>query len=160
MFPLLPNIKNGLAAFLRQSKATRTDRLWLRWSLLSLIVLTCTMLLFLTGMFEQPDIAQLHILCGNPFFLEAEAAQISLLSPASTFGLCIPLTFYLGLVLLRQRRLATRTHIAFLAAVAAALPGILCVLWGGVLYVSPFLFCIISCWLLVIAIPFFRRTHP
>lgn len=160
MTPLIRKTKSGLAALLRQSQATRADHLWLRWGLLCLAVLACTMALLLAGLFEGPDVAQLHLLCGNPFFLEAEAAQLSLLSPAATFGLCIPLTFYLGLVLLRQRHFGSRTQITFLAAVAAALPGLLCVLWGSVLYVSPFLFCILACWLLVVLIPFFRRARP
>lgn len=133
--------------------------LWLRWGLLCFLVLATAMALFLTGSFEQADLTQLRILCGNPFFLEAEAAQVSLLSPAQTYGICILLTFYFSMALLRQRRFGARTQITFLALVAFGLPGLLCVMWGGVLYVAPILFCLSLSWLLVTLIPFFRRSR-
>lgn len=143
----------------KKTARNRADMLWLRWAVLSVIVLLAVMLLLLGGHFEVADDAQLRLLCGNPFYLEAEATQNPALSPVEMFALCVGVTLYLGIVLLRQRRFVPRTQIALMAAVAAAMPGLLCVLWDCVFYVAPLLFCVISCWLLVIVVPFFRRSR-
>lgn len=137
----------------------RADMLWLRWAVLSVVVLLAVMLLLLGGYFEGVDDAQLRLLCGTPFYLEAEATQNPALSPVQMFGLCVGVTLYLGIVLLRQRRFVPRTQIALMAAVAAAMPGLLCVLWDCVFYAAPLLFCVIFTWLLVMVIPFFRRSR-
>jgi len=153
------SLKTRFAAMLRQARATRGDMLWLRWGALCAIVLAATLALMACGSFAPLDEKQLQLLLGRPFFLEATAAQVTLLSQAETFWLCIPVTLYLALALLLQRRFYARTQIAFMAMAAAALPGLLCVLWDGVLYVSPILFNILATWLLTVAVPFFRRAR-
>lgn len=137
----------------------RADMLLLRWGVLSVVVLLVAMLLLLTGCFECVDEAQLRLLCGNPFYLEAEATQYMALSPAGMFGWCVAVTLYLSIVLLLRRRLAERVQIALMAAVAVALPGLLCVLWDCVFYVAPLLFCVVFTWVLVVTVPFFRRSR-
>ncbi|MBR3926388.1 MAG: hypothetical protein IKJ58_06470 [Akkermansia sp.] len=136
-----------------------TDMLWLRWGLLSVSVLLVTMGLMLAGCFEPINDAQLKLLCGNPFYLEAEAAQCSALGLAGTFGLCIAVTLYLSVVLLRVPGVVGRLQIAFLALVALGLPGMLCVLWDCVFYVAPMLFSVCLVWLLTAVVPFFRSAH-
>lgn len=133
--------------------------LWLRWGLLSVSVLLVTMGLMLAGCFEPLNDAQLKLLCGNPFYLEAEGAQCSALGLAGTFGLCIVVTLYLSVVLLRVPGFVGRLQIAFLALVALGLPGLLCVLWDCVFYVAPLLFSVCLMWLLTSVIPFFRAAH-
>lgn len=137
----------------------RADMLLLRWGVLSVVVLLVTMLLLLNGCFECVDEAHLRLLCGNPFYLEAEATQHMALSPAGMFGWCVAVTLYLSIVLLLRRRMAERVQIALMAAVAVTLPGLLCVLWDCVFYVASLLFCVIFTWALVVAIPFFRRSR-
>ncbi len=141
------------------TQRSETDMLWLRWGLLSVAVLLVTMGLMLAGCFEPLDDAQLKLLCGNPFYLEAEGAQCSALGLAGTFGLCIAVTLYLSVVLLRVPSFAGRLQIAFLALVALGLPGMLCVLWDCVFYVAPLLFSVCLLWLLTAIIPFFRVSH-
>lgn len=135
------------------------DALLLRWVLLSVPVLLATVVMMFTGAFEHADTAQLTLLCGAPFYMEAEATQYSALTPAATFGICVGCTLYLGLVLLRLRAFAERLQVGILAVVAAALPGVLCVLWDCVFYAAPVLFCVLLTWLLVVSVPFFRNYH-
>lgn len=89
--------------------------------------------------------------------MDASVAQSTLMTPAVSFGWCIPLTLYLALVLLLQRRFGARVQIAFLAVIAILLPGMICVLWEGVFFVSPFLFSVLLTWLLVATVPFFSH---
>ena len=127
--------------------------------MLSIVVLLITMVLLVSGSFEPVDSAQLHLLCGTPFYLEAEATQHSALSPAHMFLLCVGVTLYLSLVLLREKKISGRTQTAVAAVVASALPGLLCVLWDCVFYVAPLLFCVVFTWVLVVTVPFFRRSR-
>ncbi|MBR5887824.1 MAG: hypothetical protein IKZ07_06400 [Akkermansia sp.] len=135
------------------------DMQWLRWAVLSVVVLLAVMLLMLSGCFEVLDEAQLRMLCGNPFYLEAEATQHPALSQAGMFGWCVGVTLYLGIVLLRQQRFSARTQIAVMAAVAVVMPGLLCVLGDCVFYVAPLLFCVLFTWALVVTVPFFRNSQ-
>lgn len=135
------------------------DMQWLRWAVLSVVVLLAVMLLMLSGCFEPLDEAQLRMLCGNPFYLEAEATQHSALSRAGMFGWCVGVTMYLGIVLLRQQLFSARTQIAVMAAVAVVMPGLLCVLGDCVFYVAPLLFCVLFTWALVVTVPFFRNSQ-
>ncbi len=125
---------------------SRTDRRLAQWILLSLGTLLPVVLLWLSGLLQALDEGQLRLLAGHPFYIGAEEAQVSLLSPLATFVLCILLTLWLAAVLLREHRCARRTQVAFLAALAMALPGLLCVLWGGVLYVAAPLACVVLLW--------------
>ena len=49
--------------------------------------------------------------------------------------------------------LAKRTQICFLAALATLLPGLLCILWNGVLYMAAPLFCVLLLWVLAALLP-------
>lgn len=123
------------------------DRFLLRWLGLSFIVLALTTLAAFCGLAEELELEQIRLLGGNPFYISAEEAQISLLGPAGTFGLCLVVTLWLSAVLLRERRMAGRLQIMLPALVALALPGLLCVLWGGVLNMALPLLCALLCWL-------------
>ena len=103
------------------------------------------------------DEIQLRLLAGHPFYLSAEDAQVSLLSPVASFSLCVVITLYLSAILMRRRSLVSRSHIALLAAVAVALPGIIGILWHGVLYVGQMLLCIFFLWLLLVPVSFIYR---
>ena len=126
---------------------TRTDHLLLRWAGLSFAVLVLIVILTAAGTMEYLEWEQIRLLCGSPFYLGAEEAQISLLGPAGTFALCLAVTLYLALVLLRERRFTGRLQVGILSAAALALPGMLCVLWGGVLNMAAPLICALACWL-------------
>ena len=137
----------------------RTDRLLLRWAGLSFAVLVLVVILTAAGAMQYLEWEQIRFLGGSPFFIGAEEAQISLLGPAGIFALCLAVTFYLSLVLLSERRFSGRLQIALLSVVALALPGVLCVLWGGVLNMAAPVICALACWLGAELIHlFFRRA--
>ncbi len=124
----------------------RTDLRLTAWIGLVLTTLLPLVLLQLCNGMLTLDEAQLRLLAGHPFYIGAEEAQVSLLSPVGTFVLCLLLTFWLAAVLVREHRYARRTQVAFLAALAVALPGLICVLWGGVLYVASPIVCVLLLW--------------
>lgn len=144
-------MKKALASLLNRLRGpqqmNRTDHLLLRWAGLCLAVLVLIMALTAAGAMQYLEWEQIRFLGGAPFFIGAEEAQISLLGPAGTFGLCLAVTFYLALVLLRERHFAGRLQVGLLATVALALPGVLCVLWGGVLNMNAPVICALACWL-------------
>ncbi len=127
-------------------KLSRADRRLAAWIALSLATLLPVVCLLLSGALSPLNEAQLRLLAGHPFYIDAEAAQVSMLSPIGTFVLCTVLTLWLAAVLLREHRLGRRTQVAFLAALAMALPGLICVLWSGVLYVAAPLACVALLW--------------
>lgn len=136
------------------------DGFLLRWAALSFGVLATVVVLQALRVFRLLDEVQLVVLAGHPFYLSAQDAQISLLSPAGQFGLCVLITFYFGGVLMLQRHPGRRTHICLLALVVLGLPGLLCVLWHGVLYVSQALACILLLWVILVpAAILYRRCH-
>ena len=156
-------MKERLARLLNRLRSpqsmNRTDRLLLRWAGLSFAVLVLIVSLTAAGALEYLEWEQIRFLCGSPFYLGAEEAQISLLGPAGTFALCLAVTFYLSIVLLSERRFSGRLQIALLSVVALALPGVLCVLWGGVLNMAAPVICSLACWLGAELIHlFFRRA--
>ncbi len=124
----------------------RTDRHLAAWIALTIATLLPVVCLQLGGALSALDEAQLRLLAGHPFYIGAEEAQVSLLSPVATFVLCTVLVLWLAAVLVRERRCSRRTQLAFLVALAIALPGLLCVLWGGVLYVAAPLACTALLW--------------
>lgn len=123
------------------------DRFLVRWLGMSFLVLALSTGAALSGLAEELELEQIRFLGGNPFYISAEEAQVSLLGPAGTFGLCLGVTLWLSAVLLRERRMAGRLQIMLPALVALALPGLLCVLWGGVLNMALPLLCALLCWL-------------
>lgn len=138
-------MKNPLAGILHLKN--RTDHLLLRWAGLSFTVLVLIVILTAAGAMEYLELEQIRFLGGSPFYIGAEEAQISLLGPAGTFALCLVVTFYLALVMLRERHFSGRLQVGILSVVALALPGILCVLWGGVLNMAAPVICALACWL-------------
>ena len=138
-------------------RISRTDRLLLRWAGLSFAVLVLIVALTAAGLMEHLELEQIRFLGGSPFYIDAEEAQISLLGPAGTFALCLGVTLYLALILLREKRFTGRIQVGLLATVALALPGILCVLWGGVLNMSAPVICVLACWLGAEILHLFRR---
>lgn len=135
------------------------DGFMLRWAILSFGVLAGIVALQACRAFRFLDEAQLVVLAGHPFYLSAQDAQVSLLSPAGQFGLCVVVTLYFGGVLMMQKRLGRRSHICLLAAVVFALPGLLCVLWHGVLYVGQALTCILLLWVILVPVSACFRHH-
>lgn len=133
------------------------DVLLLRWVMMSIGVLATLVLLQATGIFAFFHEQQLALLAGDPFYMTAQDAQVSLLSPGHTFALCVFITLYLGAVMLRQPRLGRRNHICLLAAVAVGLPGMMCVLWHGILYVAQPLACVCLLWVVLVPCSLIRR---
>ncbi len=144
-------MKKSLASLLRRLRESRqmnrTDHLLMRWAGLSLFTLVLTVSLTAAGVMQHLEWEQIRFLGGSPFFIGAEEAQINLLGPAGIFGLCLAVTFYLALVFLRERRFSGRLQVFLLALAALALPGMLCVLWGGILNMSAPLICTLTCWI-------------
>lgn len=133
---------------LRQRRAmNQTDRLLLRWASLSLCVLVLIVILTAAGAMQYLEWEQIRFLGNSPFYIGAEEAQINLLGPAGIFSLSLAVTLYLALVLLRERRFCGRLQVGLLSVVALALPGILCVLWGGILNMAAPVICALACWL-------------
>lgn len=147
-----------LSRLQRPQQMTRTDHLLLHWAGLSFCVLVLIVALTAAGTMQYLEWEQIRFLGGAPFFIGAEEAQVNLLGPAGIFGLCLAVTFYLALVLLRERRFTGRLQISLLAATALALPGILCVLWGGILNMAAPLIAALACWLGAEIIHLFRRS--
>lgn len=157
----------GILSMLRQGfgsyepdpsqRRSRGDVLLLRWVLLSIGVLAALVGLQACRLFAPMHDWQLILLAGDPFYLTAQDAQVTLLSAGEMFALCVVITLYLGAALLRQKRLARRSHLCLLAAVAISLPGLMCVLWHGVLYVAQPLACVILLWLALVPCAFARR---
>lgn len=139
------------------SPGAAADAFLLRWFLLSVGTLAAVVGLQASRLFLWLDEWQLRILAGHPFYLSAEDAQVSLFSQGGTFAVCVGVTLYLGAVLLLQPRLSRRNHICLLAAVALGIPGLMCVLWHGVLYVGQPLVCILLLWLVVVPCSLIRR---
>lgn len=135
----------------------RTDHFLLSWAGLSFAVLVLLVVLTACGLMQYLEWEQIRFLGGAPFFIGAEEAQINLLGPAGIFSLCLLVTFYLSLVLLREQSFCGRLQISLLALTALALPGILCVLWGGVLNMNAPVICALTCWLGAEALHFYRR---
>ncbi len=136
-----------------------TDKTLLLWCLLCIITLGSTVALIIGGIFDICSLEQIRLLAGHPFYIDAAAAQVSLLPPAGIFTICTFITLYLALVLLRCRSFAKRTQICFLAALATALPGLLCILWDGILYMAAPLFCVCLLWVLTALIPAIFSRH-
>ena len=153
----LARLRNRLQRLRSPQQMTRTDHLLLRWALLSFVVLVLIIVLTLLGTMQQLEWEQIRFLGGSPFYIGAEEAQVNLLGPAGIFALCLVVTFYLALVLLRERSFAGRLQVGLLAVVALALPGILCVLWGGVLNMAAPVICALACWLGSEIMHLFRR---
>lgn len=146
---VLTALTTGMESLMRREAK---DAFLLRWALLCLSVLGGIVVMQACSFFHALDEAQLIILAGHPFYLSAEDAQVNLLTPGWNFAACVVLTLYLSAVLMLQRRLSRRTHICVLAAAALALPGLLCILWHGVLYVSQPLTCISLLWLILVPV--------
>ena len=153
----LARLRNRLQRLRSPQQMTRTDHFLLRWALLSFAVLVLIIALTLLGTMQQLEWEQIRFLGGSPFYIGAEEAQVNLLGPAGIFALCLVVTFYLALVLLRERSFAGRLQVGLLAVVALALPGILCVLWGGVLNMAAPVICALACWLGSEIMHLFRR---
>lgn len=116
-------------------------------------------LLQLCGAVDSLSSWQRSLLAGHPFYLSADEAHTTLLSPAATWAACAALTLYLSAVLLREPRLGRRSYLCLLAAVATQLPGCMCVLWHGVLYTALPLLCIALLWLATVPAALLARHH-
>ncbi len=131
---------------------TSVDRMLARWMGVSVAVLLLTVVFMLSGVLEELENRQIAILGGHPFYMPAEEMQVNLMGPVGTFCLCAVVTLYLSAVMLREHRYGRRTQVAFLAAVALALPGLMSVFWGGVLNMAAPVFCVVALW--CFAVPF------
>lgn len=147
----------GLSALEPAYRRTAADVLLLRWVGLSIAVLAALVGLQACRVFMPLNEWQLVLLAGDPFYLSAQDAQMSLLSPGATFAVCVGITLYLAAVLLRTPEIGRRNHLCLLAAVAIGLPGVMCVLWHGVLYVAQPLMCVLLLWLAVVPCSLIRR---
>lgn len=128
-----------------------------RWITLSLIVLSLVLLLMLSGFQTRVEEWQTQLLCREPFYIEAQQLQEPLLSTIGNFAVSVIVTLYLSLVLLREPHWARRTQLAFLAAAVLAMPGLLCVLWSGIITPLGPVSSVVALWLLTSLIPFYIR---
>lgn len=135
-------------AFPRLSKLNAADFGLLRWVVICLLMLITVLLLMQTGVLYEIELEQVRFLGGAPFFISAQEAQVSLLSVGGMFGICVIVTLYLSLVYLREPRFSGRLQVAAVSTAALAIPGLLCVLWGGVLNMAAPIICSLGCWLL------------
>lgn len=119
----------------------------LRWVGLSMATLVPVTLLIVLGVVDALELEQIRFLAGHPFYIDAVEAQESLLSYGGMFAVSTVATLYLAAVLLREKSFLWRLQIAFLSVVALALPGILCVLWGGILNMAAPVISVLLLWL-------------
>ena len=127
---------------------SKADGRFLRWVGVCLFPLLCVMVLMLSGAMEWLELEQIRFLGGNPFYIDAAVeAQNSLMGPAGLFGISIAVTLYLSLVLLRERRFSGRIQIIIPAVAVLIMPGMLCVLWGGVLNMAAPVTAALATWL-------------
>lgn len=126
---------------------SRRDAMLLRWAGLSIAVLGIVTLLGLTGLLTELELEQIRFLGGHPFYIDAEAAQVSLLEPPGLFLLSVGVCLYLNWLFLREAAFSRRLQLALLAVLALALPGVLCVLWDGVLNMAGPVLCALLCFL-------------
>lgn len=133
---------------LKQLRLSGADYFLLRWVLMCMLTLGTISVLFYTGVLYELELEQIRFLGGSPFYISAEEAQVSLLHTTGIFAICIAVTLYMGMAQLRERRFGGRLQMALISTVALALPGLLCVLWGGILNMAAPVICTLSCWLL------------
>ena len=133
-----------LPAALLPGKLNSADCGLIRWVVLSVVVLALIVVLMLSGALYEMELEQVRFLGGAPFFISAEEAQVSLLGTTGIFILCTVVTLYLGLAYLREPRFGGRLQLALVSTVALALPGLLCVLWGGILNMAAPVICSIQ----------------
>ncbi|MBR4108396.1 MAG: hypothetical protein IKK45_06915 [Akkermansia sp.] len=124
----------------------RRDVLLLRWAGLCITVLGMVTVLGFTGLLAELELEQIRFLGGHPFYIDAEAAQVSLLEPQGLFLLCVGVCLYLNMLLLREKKFSRRLQLALLFLLALGLPGLLCVLWDGVLNMSGPMLCTLLCY--------------
>lgn len=129
----------------------------LRWALLCAAVAGGVLLLGALGVLERMDEWQLALLMGDTLQLSTLDAQVTLLSAGATYTFSALMTAYLAAVLLHEPRPGRRSHICALAAAALVLPGCMCVLWHGVLYVGVPLACVLLLWLYMVPQALIRR---
>lgn len=153
---MLKRLRALLCALWRPT-AESGEMLLLRWVLLCGSVAALLPLLQVVGFFAWLEEWQIILLAGDPFQMSALDAQVTLLSSGKMYVSSLALALYLGGVLLRQPRLLRRTHICLLAAAAAVLPGFMCVLWHGVLYVGQPVVCVLLLWLALVPLAAIRR---
>lgn len=123
------------------------DRLLLEWAALSLCVLALVLLFMRCGVVDELELQQVRFLAGSPFYMSALEAQEDLLGIGGIFCICVLVTLYISLLLLREKLFVQRALYALLALVALALPGVLCVLWHGVLNMGAPILCVLLAWL-------------
>ena len=141
---------------LHSRQLARDDRALLRWLVLCLLVLGLTTVAMVSGLCYRIELHQIRLLCGPPFYMEAEAVQVELLDPLPTYLICLGITLYFGAVMMRARSWIGRTQLMLAACTALALPGLMCVLWDGVLNMAAPLLCVLLLWVCTTFIPFFR----
>ncbi len=135
-------------SLIRPGKLDAADYGLLRWVVICLLMLIAVLVLMQTGVLYEIELEQVRFLGGAPFFISAEEAQVSLLSIGGMFGVCVAVTLYLSIVYLREPRFSGRLQVALVSTAALAIPGLLCVLWGGVLNMAAPIICSLGCWVL------------
>lgn len=135
-------------SLIRPGRLNAADYGLLRWMVICLLMLIAVLVLMQTGVLYEIELEQVRFLGGAPFFISAEEAQVSLLSVGGMFGVCVAVTLYLSIVYLREPRFSGRLQVAFVSTAALAIPGLLCVLWGGVLNMAAPIICSLGCWVL------------
>lgn len=123
------------------------DAFLLRWAGLSMATLLPVTLLMFSGAVDALELEQIRFLGGHPFYIDAVEAQESLLPPVGMFSISVVATLYLAVVLLREPSFLWRMQVTALAAIALALPGILCVLWGGIINMAAPVISVLLVWL-------------
>ena len=135
------------------------DRLLLEWAVLSFCVLAVVLVLMLSGAIYELGLQQIRFLAGDPFYMDALEAQVDLLGNGGIFCICVGVTLYLSLLLLREKSFRQRAQYALLLLLALVLPGILCVLWHGVLNMSAPCICVLLTWMGVESKPLLKKIY-
>ena len=136
-------------------RISRADLQWLRWGIICVSVLSVQVLLQFGGQFDA---------CGTmltaALMPETAESTTSVLSPAVTFLISIPLTMYGTIVLLNSGSMLKNTVMTTLACVALALPMAAVALWNMSLHTLPLICSVLLMMLLADFTLFIDKKQP
>ena len=138
----------------QRRKMSRADVQLLHWAIVCMVVLGVQVLMLFGGQFETLQGLILSLLPG-----EVSTTEASVLSPAVTFIISIPLTMYGTVVLLNSNSLLKNLGMTTLACIALALAVAVAAMWGVCLHTLPLICSVVLMLLLTGFILLIDKKH-
>ncbi len=111
--------------------------------LLAALALLATYGLSMTGFYYEAELALVEFFANHPFYMTAEEAQHSMLSPESTAWFCVGVACYACAIFLQEHRLGMQFGILLLSLIVLVVASCCAVFWGGILNVCPVVVCLV-----------------